>query len=259
LNIFQTYQFEYGSLHGDSMNSKVYLFALSALFAYATAKWHMNRKLKSIIIVSVTLSLMILIHLPFMIFALYFVLYDVKKITEFGAKKIPLYALLIFMVVFIAVWIPQFKYWKLTLGSYLGVSDNYEHYYFLKPVFWKGLFGFQKGWFIYTPLLLFVFPGIYFMFKRVPELKWSMIIVTLIFVYITLSWWNWWYGVSFGQKSLIPLYALLAIPVAKYSFIITITFFILLNIFQTYQFEYGSLHGDSMNSKVYFKQFGKLD
>lgn len=251
---------------------EVYLFALSALFAYATAKWHMNRKLKSIIIVSATLSLMILIHLPLMIFALFFILYDLKKITEIGTKKIPVYALLIFAVIFIAVWIPQFKYWKLTLGSYLGASDNYEHYYFLKPVFWKGLFGFQKGWFIYTPLLLFIFPGIYFMFKRVPELKWSVIIVTLIFVYITLSWWNWWYGGSFGQKSLIPLYALLAIPVAclvskalvkgaaiKYSFIIITTSFILLNIFQTYQFESGSLHGDAMNSKVYFKQFGKLD
>lgn len=108
--------------------------------------------------------------------------------------------------------------------------------------------------------------------KRVPELKWSVSIVTLLFVYITLSWWNWWYGGSFGQKSLIPLYSILAIPVAclvskalvkgvaiKYSFIITTTSFILLNIFQTYQFENGSLHGDAMNSKVYFKQFGKLD
>jgi drug/metabolite transporter (DMT)-like permease len=160
----------------------------------------------------------------------------------------------------------------LTLGSYLGASDNYEYYYFLKPMLWKGLLGFQKGWFIYTPLLLFIFPGIYFMFKRVPELKWSVIIVTIIFVYITLSWWNWWYGGSFGQKSLISLYAFLTIPVAclvskalvkgaaiKYSFIIIITIFILMNIFQTYQFEYGSLHGDAMNSKVYFKQFGKLD
>lgn len=74
---------------------EVYLFALSALFLYATAKWHMNRKLKSAIIVSATLSLMILIHLPLMIFALYFILYDVKNFTEVGDKKIPVKVLTI--------------------------------------------------------------------------------------------------------------------------------------------------------------------
>lgn len=251
---------------------EVYLFALSALFAYATAKWHMNRKLKSIIIISATLSLMILIHLPLMLFALYFILYDVKKITDVGAKKIPLYTLMIFVVLFVSSWIPQFNYWKMSLGSYLGESDNYEHYYFLKPMFWNGLFGFQKGWFIYTPLMLLIFPGIYFMIKRVPELKWSVIIVALVYVYITLSWWNWWYGGSFGQKSMVPLYSMLAIPIAcivskvftkqkryRYSLAIIVTFFIVLNVFQTYQFEFGSLHSDAMNSKVYFKQFGRLD
>jgi hypothetical protein len=93
----------------------------------------------------------------------------------------------------------------------------------------------------------------------------------LLYVYITLCWWNWWYSGSFGQKSFIPLYAMLAIPIAcvvskaftknnttKYSLITTVTLFVLLNIFQTYQFEYGSIHGDAMNSKIYFNQFGKL-
>jgi hypothetical protein len=251
---------------------EVYLFALSSLFVYATAKWHMNRKLKSIIIVSVSLSLMTLIHLPLMLFSLFFILYDVKNITDAGSKKVPLYALMIFASLFIAIWIPQFKYWKMTLGSYLGASDLYEHYYFLKPIFWKGLFGFQKGWFIYTPLMLLIFPGVYFMFKRVPELKWSLIAVVVLYVYITLCWWNWWYGGSFGQKSMIPLYSMLAVPIAcvvskifvsksiyKLSLFTIAVAFILLNIFQTYQFEYGSLHGDGMNSKIYFKQFGKLD
>ncbi len=251
---------------------EVYLFALSSLFVYATAKWHMNRKLKSIFIVSVSLSLMTLIHLPLMLFSIFFILYDVKNITDAGSKKVPLYALMIFASLFIAIWIPQFKYWKMTLGSYLGASDLYEHYYFLKPIFWKGLFGFQKGWFIYTPLMSLIFPGVYFMFKRVPELKWSLIAVVVLYVYITLCWWNWWYGGSFGQKSMIPLYSMLAVPIAcvvskifvsksiyKLSLFTIAGAFILLNIFQTYQFEYGSLHGDGMNSKIYFKQFGKLD
>jgi hypothetical protein len=71
---------------------------------------------------------------------------------------------------------------------------------------------------------------------------------------------------------MVPLYAMLAIPIAcivskvftkekryRYSLAIIVTFFIVLNVFQTYQFEFGSLHSDAMNSKVYFKQFGKLN
>ena len=124
---------------------EVYLFALSALYAYAIAKWHSNRKLKSFLIASVCLSLMCLLYLPLQIFALFFLLYDVKKITDSGQKKITLANLFVFLFVFLIIWFPQFKYWKLTLGSYLGSSENYEHFYFLKPMIWKGLFGFQKG------------------------------------------------------------------------------------------------------------------
>jgi hypothetical protein len=251
---------------------EVYLFALSALFAYSTAKWHMNRKLKSLLIASLSLSLLILIYYPLIIFVLFFIFYDVKKITEVGFKRIPFYAILVFASVFLIVWFPQLKYWKITLGSYLGASENYEHFYFFKPVFWKGLFGFQKGWFIYTPLMLSIIPGIYYLQKRVPEVKWSVLLILIIHLYITLSWWNWWYGGSFGQKMMIPIYSFLAIPIAafvskvlskgkiSFGFIsVVLTLFITLNVFQIFQFERGSLHGDAMNSTIYFKQFGKIN
>lgn len=251
--------------------SEVYLFALSTLFAYATAKWHTNRKIKSLIIACTTLSLMTLIYLPLMICVLFFLFYDVREISEIGNKKIPLTAVIIFASIFLIVWYPQMKYWKLTLGSYLGVSENYEHFYFLNPVLWKGLFGFQKGWFIYTPLMLLIVPGIYFLSKRVPELKWSIILLLIAHTYFTLCWWNWWYGGSFGQNMMIPIYPMLAVSIAvvvskfinkgvleKAVFGSAIIFFIWLNVFQVFQFEKGSLHGDGMNSKIYFMQFGKL-
>lgn len=36
-------------------------------------------------------------------------------------------------------------------------------------------------------------------------------------------------------------------------------FFVWLNIFQTYQFEFHALHYDGMTKRLYFKQFGKMD
>ncbi|MFM7015429.1 MAG: hypothetical protein ACKOX3_03780 [Bacteroidota bacterium] len=251
---------------------EVYLFALSAIFAYATAKWHTHQKLKSFIMASASLSLLTLIYLPLLVFAIYFLLYDVKKVADVGMKKMPVYALFIFTFLFVSIWLPQLKYWKLTLGSYLGASENYEHFYFLKPMLWKGLFGFQKGWFIYTPLMLLFLPGAYFMRKRVPELKWSFLFLVIIHVYLTLCWWNWWYGGSFGQSMMIPLYPILAIAIAvvvsrivnkglfeNAIYASVFIFFVALNVFQLFQFEKGSLHGDAMNSQIYFKQFGKLE
>ena len=71
---------------------------------------------------------------------------------------------------------------------------------------------------------------------------------------------------------MIDSYALMAIPLAaflryvhhshlliRYGIIVVISFFTWLNIFQTYQFEYHSLHWDGMNRELYFKQFGRLE
>jgi|GEM_PF-7006230 len=77
---------------------------------------------------------------------------------------------------------------------------------------------------------------------------------------------------AYGQRALIDSYALLAIPLAafvnyiaakkwyiKLPFSILVLFFIWLNIFQTYQYEFKSLHYEAMSKKLYFKQFGKLN
>lgn len=75
-----------------------------------------------------------------------------------------------------------------------------------------------------------------------------------------------------GQQSLIDSYAIFSLPLAAFvsfilnkstvlkslSFVIA-AFIIWLNIFQTYQYNKGSLHYSAMTKALYFEQFGKLD
>ena len=95
--------------------------------------------------------------------------------------------------------------------------------------------------------------------------------VLVVHVYITFSWWCWWYGGTFGQRAMIEIYPLLALPLCAFiervrtaavgwriAGIIMGAFFILLNMFQTYQYELGLLHYDAMSRELYFKQFGKV-
>lgn len=261
--------FCYSSVSGPY--SHVYNFSLGAIFVYSTILWHEQRQWKYFLGLSISFSLLSLIYLPNIVIGLFFLFYSVRNMKDLVAKKVPIVMLVMSMLIFILVWIPQWSYWKLATGSIFGAPDSFEKFYFLKPVFLKGLFSFQKGWLIYTPVMIFSLFGIFILRKTHPSLLTSVVIFTLINLYVIFSWWNWWYGGSLGQRAIIDSYAILSIPLAAFvSYILNKSvvfrvlssgiaiFFIWLNIFQTYQYNNGSLHYSAMTSELYFKQFGKL-
>lgn len=98
------------------------------------------------------------------------------------------------------------------------------------------------------------------------------ILIYFIFnLYIVASWSNWWYAESFSQRALIPSYALLSLPLAlclnglfnlkyhflKYFLTFTIILFLLLNVFQTWQFLNEIIHPSRMTREAYFAAFLK--
>ena len=255
----------------------VYIFCLVAIFIYYTIKWHEVQSAKNTIIIGLLLGLLTLIRPTNAIFVIVFSLIGVSNFSELKQRMLFFKRewFLINVIFFFAllVWIPQFIYWKITSGSYLYYSYTGERFFFNDPKILEGLFGFRKGWLLYTPMMLFALAGIFFLNDdRLKKLRWSIILFFAVNVYVIFSWWSWWYGGTYGQRSMIDSYALLAIPFAsfiqhvsgktrifKIIFYCIALFFIWLNIFQTYQFEYYSLHWDGMTKELYFKQFGKLD
>jgi hypothetical protein len=121
-------------------------------------------------------------------------------------------------------------------------------------------------------MMVFALLGIFFLKDELKKWRLSIVVFMIVNVYVIFSWWCWWYGGTFGQRSFIESYSLLAIPFASFMQFLSdkklfyklllggvALFLIWLNIFQTYQFEFHSLHYDGMTKELYFKQFGKLD
>lgn len=254
----------------------VYNFALIAIFIYHTIQWHTSQAFKHILWIGVMLGIITIVRPTNGLIALFFLFYHVESKATFNHKyqliKNNCCKLLFIIPIVFLCWVPQFLYWKLVTGNYIYYSYNDEGFFFNNPQIWRGLFSFRKGWFIYTPLMLIASIGIFFLRNRWASFQWGITIFYLLNSYIVFSWWCWWYGGSFGQRSMIDSYALMSIPLSAFTywvlqkgilikmiFGVLLGFFIWLNIFQTYQFEHKSLHYDSMSMKLYFKQFGKLE
>ncbi len=180
--------------------------------------------------------------------------------------------ILLSLIAALLPWIPQLLYWKATTGSYLYYSYGQEGFNFSNPEIIKGLFSFRKGWFVYSPLVFLGFVGLIISLKDYRYKEYA--IITLIFYgisfFVIFSWHQWFYGGSFGARVMINSLPLLAIPLSilfekllrLHGLLITpllliISFFIYLNLFQSWQYNQAIIHWDSMNKKYYWRVFLK--
>src|SRR5205085_146212 len=75
------------------------------------------------------------------------------------------------------------------------------------------LISFRKGWLIYTPVMFLSLYGIFLMRKnKLVNLLPAVALYLIVEIYIYSSWGVWWFGGSYGQRSMIQSYALLIFP-----------------------------------------------
>jgi hypothetical protein len=167
--------------------------------------------------------------------------------------------------------LPQLLFWHHNTGHWLVYSYGEEGFFFTDPQLWNGLFSFRKGWLLYSPLMALPLLGLWRM-RRHDKLGAKTLLVGLsLFVFITFSWWCWWYGGSFGARPLIDCYPLLAIPLAHALSSMEawpihakrlarggLVLLIALSVFQNWQYMAGIIHHDSMSQSTYEKVFLKL-
>lgn len=252
-----------------------YNFALFSVFLYVSMKWHEKNNLKNSILLGLLSGLIVLIRPTNILVLIIFILwgvYDFNSLQERILLFIKKYYLVAVMAAaFIAVWIPQLIYWKYISGSYWFYSYVGERFYFLHPHIIKGLFGYRKGWLLYTPMMALALTGIGLMYTRLKKLFFPILIFTVLNIYIILSWWSWWYGGGFGLRAFIDSYSLLSIPLAVFiswalgrkriykTICVGIIFIVIaLNIFQIKQYQLAIMHWDSMSEKAYWSIFLKL-
>jgi hypothetical protein len=238
-------------------------------------KWQEKQGWITIIFMGLIIGLITLIRPtngPIVIVFLFYNITNLKSIQTRVKLFLKNYWKIIVMIIaaFI-VWLPQLLYWKSVTGGWLYYSYGHERFFFNDPKILPALFGFRKGWLIYTPMMLFALVGIGLLWQANKKYFYPILIFFIVNLYIISSWWCWWYGGGFGMRPLIESYAILAIPLStflvwatkqklqiKIPLGIVILAFFLQSIFHTIQYYYGAIHWDSMTKQTYFDSFWRV-
>lgn len=251
----------------------VYLFTLFAALIWYTIRWYESQKLVYAILLGFVAGLIIAVRPSEVIFMVIPALWG---ITSWASVKERFNFLLdhkfqIFVALAIAflLFLPQLLYYRTYAGEYIVsvYNDAGSSLDLLNPRFGYILFGFRKGWFIYSPLSILFIAGLIFAWKYQRVYFWPVLISLLLNLYLIASFTSL---VSYGWRAFIQSYAILALPLGSLVFslsnikkiykaflIILIVPFIALNIHQAWQIAMGVIDGSRMTKEYYFKIIGK--
>lgn len=145
-------------------------------------------------------------------------------------------------------------------NEYIFGAEGFE--FLFNPKIGEVLFGFSKGFFIYTPFFILLIPGFIELYRWNKYLFVGIFIFFVIFVFINAYSWQF-YGL--GMRNFIGIYAILIAPVAllfekakKYFKVILLLFLITMtdvNLTYTYQLQKGIIHGLDMNKEKFLNTF----
>ncbi len=241
---------EVGQTHG-------YLFTVYALQLLLTLRWHERPKLHLAFLMGLVLGLATITRPTEAIMLFIPLFWQAKGFDKWRfVKQNPSHLLAAAGGAFLGV-LPQLLYWKSVTGDW--VFDVGSKWFFLNP-WWRVLFGFEKGWFIYTPITIFMVAGLFLMKNR-PFQK-AVIVFFILNTWIIISWSDWRYGGTYSSRALLQGCAVLALPLAvlvektarsrwKIPAAALGVFLIFLNLFQLWQFQSGILHYNDMNLPYY--------
>jgi hypothetical protein len=157
----------------------------------------------------------------------------------------------------------------LATGSAFLYSYSEEGFHWMNPEMINYLFSFRKGLFIYTPICFISLIAGLFIYKKKKYLLCSWVLFIGVLVYVLSAWWCWWYGGSFGQRSMIEFYFIFFIPLAlalneltgryRTTLISLAALCSVICQIQIYQYRYYYIHYSDMDWEKYKKVFLRLD
>jgi len=268
-NLFSIYIF-LTSIH-------LYLFGLYAFLIWKTIRWHEDPNRMNAFLIGITTGFITLLRPTDAISNLIPLLWGVFDLSSFRKKVLLLLThwnhVLMLLLGGVITIIPQLIYWKMFTGHFLFYSyaTPGEGLDFLTPYISQVLFSFRKGWFVYTPLMLFAIAGFITLYRQHKHIFYPVLVYTIINVYLISCWTCWWYAGSFGHRAFVHSYALLAIPLASlvydlinrkrlltYLLFFVMFMFLFLNLFQTWQYNRRIIDASRMTKEYYLAVFGKM-
>jgi hypothetical protein len=269
-----TNYFFHSSIHGQGAMSHNILFSVYVIILYLTIRWHETFNVKHMIFLGIAIGLAALSRaseILSLIIPLVYGITSVKGVKEkFHLLLKHKLQIILFATILIAIGFIQFGYWKYAAGKFFvnpyGSSNPGEGLELGHPHILEVLFSFRKGWFLYTPIMLFAMFGFWVMYKKNKVLFTCIFVFFIVNLYVVSSWSCWWYGSCFGNRALIPSYGVLFIPLAygfdhvlshrfKYLFIKLIFVLVGLNLFQSWQVSEWILDSTNVSRAYYFSTF----
>jgi len=245
----------------EAGHSHGYVLMMYALIIWLSIKWHEQPTVRRALATGLVIGLATIMRPTELIIFLIPLLWnthtkvDAKRKWEL-VKKHKSHVGFAVLGAFLAA-LPQITYWIYVTGSPIHTVGS--KWYFLNPYF-RVLFGWQKGWFIYTPVTIFFIAGLFFM-KGKPFRK-SVIWFCILNIWIVISWSVWRYGGSYSTRALVQSYPLFALGLAGFAawvlstkyrslFYVLAIYLTAVNLFQIWQYRTGILRHDEMNRAYY--------
>jgi len=245
----------------DSAQSHGFIFPLYVLILYFTIKWHEKPTIWRAAAIGYIIGLAAICR-PTEAIILFIPLLWGTQTKETAREKWNLvkqykkHIIYVGLFMFLGV-LPQLIYWQIATGFF--VFDVGSKWTFLNP-FFRVLFGFENGWFIFTPVTIFFIVGMLFL-KPYPFKK-PVLWFCLLNIYIVISWFDWKYGATYSTRALSHSYPVFALPLAAFIEYISvkkwrILFYILglyligVNLFQIVQYNKTVLIYYDMNRRYY--------
>ena len=262
------------TVHEPAM-THIYSFCFMAMLSLYMVRWHRSGRWWDLFWLAVAAGLILLIRLTNGVVFLLPLLYGIGGSFTWVGKAQWLWKkrwhVLGAIVVGLLVLSPQLLYWKWVGGSWSLYSYGDEGFLWNEPMIGEVLWGYHKGWWVYTPLMFLASLGLFFLPRYAQNFSWALPIYLVINVYIVSCWWCWWYGGSFGMRALLEMSAPLAVaftallqwayryPWSRLAVLVLLPSLICLNLFQTYQYKKSIIHWADMTQEAYWAVFGRLE
>jgi len=271
LLFFGTNLFFFATVGNDAPH--VYLFSIYPLILWFTIRWHESHKPLHAVLLGLFMGILIVAR-PSELFVLFIPLFwGVFDKQSFKDKmqllwKYRMHMIYLVIAMFIAGF-PQLLYWKYVSGQwiYFTYTDPESGLDLLSPHFYRALIGYRKGMLLYAPMFIFGFAGLIPLYKYNKKIFFSFALFIFFNVYFISSFSTLY---SYGWRAFVQSYAIMVIPLGYFvywiiqqklwiriSFTIIVLFFIFLNVFQSYQVQYGIINGSRMSKDYYWKVFLK--
>jgi hypothetical protein len=249
----------------------VYLFTLIAALIWFTIRWHAKPGWLYAAAIGLTGGL-IAVSRPseilVMLIPLLWGICDQSSLAEKWKTIIRHWPHLIVMTFALMLpVIPQLMYWKTVSGSYFfqSYTDPGSTLDLTNPRILYTLFGFRKGWFIYSPVMLFAIYGLYRAIRQKTPYALAVVVYLALNLYLIASFSSL---VSYGWRAFLQSYAALILPMGLFTawalqqnkiirtvLLVVVLFLAYVNFFQAWQIHQGIIHGSRMTRPYYFAAF----